>query len=180
MRGPARGRAVADDDEDYYEDEDEDDDDDYGDDDEEDMDVESEARHRPSGRWGGDNGGRRTRPSGGAAPREDRAPGTAPRRGGSGGDVEGLALAALPAIYKTAEGARTVDIPLSGVRTVRGLIETVVHLGSALVDTDISAATIKVHYASQNGEPPRRITRSTTFDDLREANGLIITPAAAR
>ena len=87
-----------------------------------------------------------------------------------------LGVQSIPAIYKTADGACAIDVPLAGVSTVRGLLEAVVHLGQAMVDADVSAATIKVHYALGAGEKPTRITRDTTLWDLREATGLVVTP----
>ena len=53
----------------------------------------------------------------------------------------------MPAIFKTPDGACAVDIPLSDCGPA-ALIDTIVHLGSAMVDADISESTIKVHYAT--------------------------------
>ena len=68
------------------------------------------------------------------------------------------------------------SVSLAGVSTVRALLEAVVHLGQAMVDADISAATIKVHYAKGPGVKPIKVTRETTLWDLREATGLVVTP----
>ena len=96
--------------------------------------------------------------------------------GGGGGGSSILGVQSIPAIYKTATGACAVDIPLAGVSTVRGLLDAVVHLGQAMVDADISAATIKVHYATGPGVRPTKVTRDTTLWDLRAATGLVVTP----
>lgn len=87
-----------------------------------------------------------------------------------------LGAESIPAIYKTAEGACAVDIPLDGVSTVRALLEAIVHLGQAMVDADISASTIKVHYATEPGVKPIKVMRDTTLCDLRDATGLVVTP----
>lgn len=87
-----------------------------------------------------------------------------------------LDIASLPAIFKTPDGACAVDIPLSGVRSAAALIDAIVHLGSAMVDADISESTIKVHYATAPGERPRKLTRTTRFDAIRKATGIIVTP----
>ena len=40
----------------------------------------------------------------------------------------------------------------------------------------LSAATIKVHYATAPGVRPSKVTRETTLWDLRDATGLVVTP----
>lgn len=118
---------------------------------------------------------------GGHANRQQRRAGTpnraAPLRSafdeGSGQD---LGMASLPAIFKTPDGACAVDIPLAGVQSAAALIDAIVHLGSAMVDADISASTIKVHYAIGPGSRPRKLTTTTKFAGLRSATGIIVTP----
>jgi len=101
----------------------------------------------------------------------------APQSEAEGESASGiLGVQSIPAIYKTSGGACAVDIPLDGVSTIKGLLEAVVHLGGSMVDADISAATIKVHYATGPGEQPKRVTRETTLWDLRGATGLVVTP----
>ena len=68
-----------------------------------------------------------------------------------------VAIKAVRAFVPTADGACAIDVPLAGVSTVRGLLEAVVHLGQAMVDADVSAATIKVHYALGAGEKRRSV-----------------------
>ena len=187
---PRPGRAIAEDEDDAddYEDE-EDSYDDYdgfrSDDDDDDDDVSevlaSPRSHRggaPRGpvwedeRWSGRTHG--TGSGNQATVYGGDLDGSGPPSGGGGASI--LGVETIPAIYKTAEGACAVDIPLAGVSTVRALLEAVVHLGQAMVDADISAGTIKVHYAVGPGIKPTRITRETTLWDLREATGLVVTP----
>ena len=89
-----------------------------------------------------------------------------------------LGTDAIPAIYKTAAAPCAVDVPLGDVRTIADLLALVIELGRNMVDADISASTIKVHYAVQPGQQPRKISRGTTLRDLRKATGLVVTPAA--
>ena len=162
---------------DYDDDEDDEGDAPFGydddDDDDDDLsDIQSGARRSWDGPAGRVEGGRAFRSGTGQCIGAPSARGAAEDSGGA----SILGVHSIPAIYKTADGACAVDIPLAGVSTIRGLLEAVVHLGTAMVDADISAATIKVHYALAPGVKPTRITRDTTLWDLREATGLVVTP----
>ena len=88
-----------------------------------------------------------------------------------------LGVASLPTIYKTSEGASTVELPLAGLRAISALVEGIAHVGQAMIDADISVDTVKVHYALGQGERPRKITASTTPLDLKKATAFIVTPA---
>ena len=88
-----------------------------------------------------------------------------------------LGVASLPTIYKTAEGASTVELPLAGLHAVSALVDGIAHVGQAMIDADISVDTVKVHYALGPGDRPRKITSSTTPMDLKKATAFIVTPA---
>ena len=88
-----------------------------------------------------------------------------------------LEVEELPAIYKTASGASSVDIPLAGIHSIHTLVVTVARLGAAMVDEDIRVGVIKIHFALAPGEKPRKVTPSTRLEDMRIATALIITPA---
>lgn len=104
---------------------------------------------------------------------------SAPVQSNLDGDAaQDLGLTSLPAIFKTPDGACAVDIPLAGVQSADALLDAIVHLGSAMVDADISASTIKVHYATRPGSRPRKLTKDTNILGLRSATGIIVTPAA--
>ena len=87
-----------------------------------------------------------------------------------------LGVPVLPAIYKTAEGASTIDIPLAGLASVSALVDAVAHVGSQMIDAEISTETIKVHYARGEGKKPRKITPAIRPEDLRQASALLILP----
>ena len=153
------GRAIMDDEDDDFDDDEEDDeeeedDDEYGD-------IEESFKHARA--WAdarsetGSRSGRSHASIYGASRQQQEKQqqyenGSA--AGGFGSSI--LGVQSIPAIYKTGDGACAVDIPLSNVGTIKALLEAVVHLGQAMVDADISAATIKVHYATGPGVKPRR------------------------
>ena len=103
----------------------------------------------------------------------------APAAGSAGAVPADLGMASLPAIFKTPDGACAVDVPLAGVRSVAALLDAIVELGSAMVDADIAADTIKVHYASGPGSRPRKLTEKTSQAELRQATGIIVTPGGS-
>ena len=89
-----------------------------------------------------------------------------------------LGFASLPAVYKTSAGASTIDVPLANVLTIDALVGAVARIGSAMVDSDISTETIRVHLAFGHGERrPRKLHAKCSLDELKVATALIITPA---
>ena len=173
------GRAIMDDEDDDFDDDEDDEDDEE--DDEEYGDIEESFKHARA--WAdarsetGSRSGRSHASIYGASRQQQEKQqqyenGSA--AGGFGSSI--LGVQSIPAIYKTGDGACAVDIPLSNVGTIKALLEAVVHLGQAMVDADISAATIKVHYATGPGVKPKKVGRETTLWDLKGSTGLVVTP----
>jgi len=91
-----------------------------------------------------------------------------------------LGVSSLPAVYKTADGAATVDVPVDGLTSVESLLIQVSRLGSGLVDSDISIDTIRVHGVFREGEPPRILKAKYPLRELSKCTALIVTPAKTK
>ena len=88
------------------------------------------------------------------------------------------AQSSVPTIFKTADGACTVETELDGVRNVRELVQQVVRTGQADVDPQITASGIRLHFLASENARPKRVTRTTNWTELRGATALIVTPSS--
>lgn len=87
------------------------------------------------------------------------------------------AEASVPTVYKTGEGACTIETSLDGLNSVRDLVMRVVETGRAQVDADITASAIRLHYMMTPSSKPCKVTRETKWSELQRVTALIVTPA---
>ena len=84
----------------------------------------------------------------------------------------------LPTVYKTAEGACTIETVLDDVSSVRELVMRIVETGQKTVDPEITPSAIRIHFVQGEHARPRKITRRTEWNELMKATALVVTPAS--
>ena len=72
-------------------------------------------------------------------------------------------------------GTFTAEVTLSEASTVRELVVTVLRLGRAQVGAKLTPVNAVVHFVTDEGAQPARITRLTRWEDLQRASALTVT-----
>lgn len=84
--------------------------------------------------------------------------------------------ARIPVVYMIDDfGTFTAEVTLSEASTVRELVVTVLRLGRAQVGAKLTPVNAVVHFVTDEGAQPARITQLTRWEDLQRASALTVT-----